>query len=409
MIAKMDAKTTEKAGAITFARGFSASGIHIGIKRSRKDLALIVSDRPCAAAGVFTTNKVVAAPVTLSKEHLKYGAMRAVVINSGNANVCNGERGMKDARRMVDLTAEELEIQPEEVLVASTGVIGVPLPIEKIVRGIPLAVESLSTDGGGDAALGILTTDTVVKEAAVRVDDPVLGKAYVVGGMAKGSGMIHPNMATMLAFITTDASVDPSFLQETLKSAVDQSFNLISVDGDTSTNDMVVLLANGASGGKMIEAGDAAGADFQRAVTDVCTALAKKIAADGEGATKLVEVEVRGADTVDDARVAVRTISKSPLVKTAIHGEDANWGRILCAAGYSGIDFNPDRASVYLDDVKVCERGAGLPFDEEKASRVLSRDEVRIVVDLGAGNASAVGWTCDLTADYVKINGGYRT
>lgn len=394
-------------GGVTAPQGYTAAGIHAGLKRQRKDLSLLLSERPATTAGLFTTNRVQAAPVLLTRKRMAEAHARAIVVNSGNANACNGERGLADAERMAQATAEALGIKPEEVLVASTGVIGVPLPMEKIEAGIRAAAQALRADGGADAALGIMTTDTVPKEIAVTVSGD--GYAYTIGGMAKGSGMIHPNMATMLAFITTDADVERSFLQESLKEAVDLSFNLISVDGDTSTNDMVVALANGAAGGPTIGAQSARAEEFQEALALVCTELAKMIARDGEGATKLVEVHVKGARTVADARTAVRSITCSPLVKTAIHGEDANWGRILCAAGYSGAEFDPADASVFLGDVKVCEHGVGLPFDEGVAAKVLAGDEVLLTVDLGAGSCEARGWTCDLTADYIRINGGYRT
>lgn len=394
-------------GGVTTPKGFVASGIHVGVKRQKKDLALVYSHHPCVAAGVFTTNKVQAAPVVISRDQLKHPVARAIVVNSGNANVCNGERGFTDAWSMVHTTASALGISPDEVIVASTGVIGYPLPIDKIEKGIPEAARVLDENGGSDAALAIMTTDTRPKEVAVRVTEG--DRAYYIGAMAKGSGMIHPNMATMLAFITTDAAVDKGFLQESLKAAVDVSFNLISVDGDTSTNDSVIVLANGAAGGDVITAESEGASVFTQALTTVCIELAKMIAADGEGATKLVEVRVEGAKSVEDARDVVRSVTRSPLVKTAIHGNDANWGRILCAAGYSGAEFDPERASVYLGDVKVCENGVGLPFDEEAAAKVLRESEVVVRIDLGAGDAEATGWTCDLSADYVRINGGYRT
>jgi len=308
---------------------------------------------------------------------------------------------------MAALAAKALGVDENEVLVASTGVIGVPLPMDKIAAGIDQAVRTLSVEGAHDAALGIMTTDTRPKEIAVRCD--VDGVTFRIGGMAKGSGMIHPNMATMLAFLTTDAEIDRRLLDETLRAAVDVSFNMITVDGDTSTNDMVVILANGAESRAKIERGTALARTFAKALEFVCTELAKMIAADGEGATKLVEVRVRGARSRHDARLVVKAIAGSALVKTAIYGEDANWGRILCAAGYSGAEFDPDRTAVYLGDVKVFENGMPVAFDEAAAKAALSGPYVVITVDLGEGEAQATGWTCDLTYDYVKINASYRT
>lgn len=395
-------------GGVTAPMGFQAAGVHCGVKRQKKDLSLLYSDRPCAAAGTFTTNRVKAAPLFVTENHLKAEVgVRAVVINSGNANACTGQRGLEDARRMTEKSAEVLRVDVQSVLVASTGVIGEPLAMDKIESGIEKAAALLSPDGGADAALGILTTDTRPKEIAVKVETE--GLSFTIGGMAKGSGMIHPNMATMLAFVTTDVAVEQDHLRQMLVRSVDRSFNMITVDGDTSTNDMVLALANGAASKVEIEPESPEAGLFEEALTHVCTELAKMIAADGEGATRMVEVRVTGAASESDARKVVRSISSSALVKTAIYGEDANWGRIMCAAGYSGADFDPDRTHVYLGDVKVFENGLGLPFDEEKAADALRRKEVVISVDLGAGDAHATGWTCDLTYDYVKINASYRT
>lgn len=390
-------------GGVTAPQGFRAAGIHTGVKRQKKDLSLVVSDRDCTCAGTYTTNRVKAAPLLLTKKHVDLNqTVRAIVANSGNANACNGPRGMADAVAMVEQTASVLGIAPEQVLVASTGVIGVPLALDKILPGIERASQALSPDGGADAALGIMTTDTVPKEVAVKCN------GFTLGAMAKGSGMIHPNMATMLAFITTDASVGRPLLEAALKDAVAKSFNMISVDGDTSTNDMVLVLANGASG-VSIEPNTPEEQKFRQALDYVCITLAKMIARDGEGATKLIEVRARGAKTVDDARLAVRAITTSQLVKTAIFGEDANWGRILCAAGYSGADLVLEHVRVELGDVLVFDQGMSVPFDEELAKQVLAQKDVTITVDLGAGDAEATGWTCDLTYEYVKINADYRT
>ena len=390
-------------GGVTAPAGFRAAGVHSGVKRQKKDLSLIVSDRDAACAGTYTTNRVKAAPLLVTKKHVELRRpVRAVVVNSGNANACNGPQGMEDALAMVNKTASVLGVEPEQVLVASTGVIGVPLALDKILPGIEQAASQLSAAGAGDAAFGIMTTDTVPKEIAVRCG------GFSIGAMAKGSGMIHPNMATMLAFITTDAEVAWPLLEASLKEAVAKSFNMISVDGDTSTNDMVLVLANGASGVK-VEPGTKEEARFSRALEYVCTELAKMIVRDGEGATKLIEVRVRGARSVEDARLAVRAITRSPLVKTAIFGEDANWGRILCAAGYSGAELVLENVRVELGDILVFDRGAGVPFDEGAAKEVLAQKDVVITVDLGAGDAEATGWTCDLTYEYVRINADYRT
>lgn len=397
----------EVSGGVCAAEGFLATGHHTGVKRQDKDLSLLYSPSPCRAAATFTQNRVQAAPLHITKEHLKSGSVRAVVINSGNANACNGPKGLEDARQMAEATAKGLDVAPTEVLVASTGVIGMPLAMDKIEPGIAAAAGQLRADGGADAAAGIMTTDTTPKEAALRCRAGEY--TFHLGGMAKGSGMIHPNMATMLAFITTDAPVEEAFLRQSLTEAVDRSFNMISVDGDTSTNDMVLLLANGSAGGSEFGAGSELGNLFQEALTRLCIALARMIVKDGEGASKLIEVCVRGARSISDARCVVRTISKSPLVKTAVYGEDANWGRILCAAGYSGADLDPDHVKVLLDDLLVYADGSGVPFDEAKAKEILEENEVRITVDLGVGSDEATGWTCDLTYDYIKINASYRS
>lgn len=394
-------------GGVTAPRGFLAAGVHAGLKRKRKDVALIVSETPAVVAGTFTTNQVKAAPVLLTAEHVKAGQARVIVVNSGNANACNGPRGYEDARRMAECTAELLDVRPEEVLVASTGVIGQPLPMDKVEAGIRAACQGLSLEGGHDAAEAIMTTDTRTKEKAVEID--IDGVTVRIGGMAKGSGMIHPNMATMLAFITTDAAVERAFLQEVLSQVVDATFNMISVDGDTSTNDMVLAMANGQAGNGPITSGTPAAEQFASALHEVCLYLAKEIARDGEGATKLVEIKVKGAPSVSAARAIARSISTSNLVKTAIFGEDANWGRILAAAGYAGVPFEVDKVTIYLGDVRVAEQGSALAFDEEAAARVLQENEVHITVDLGAGFYEATAWTCDMTFDYVKINASYRS
>jgi len=392
------------AGGVTAAAGFTAAGVAAGIKRQGLDLAVLHADRPCAVAGVFTRNRVKAAPVLLDMERVAQGTARTVVINSGNANACNGPRGMDDARACAREAGRLLGVPEEQVLVASTGVIGVPLPMEAMLPGIARACRELSADGGARAARAIMTTDTKPKERAVSF--AAGGQRITVGGMAKGSGMVHPDMATMLCFVTTDACIAPHDLRDALRAAVDESFNMITVDGDTSTNDLVLCLASGA-GPRLSPGGDL---DlFREALAVVCRDLARACAADGEGARHLITVQVAGAATVGDARACARAIAASSLVKAAVAGADANWGRILCAAGYSGAAFDPARASVWLDDIRVAAAGTGLPFDEERARSVLQKDEVVIRVDLAEGRCGATAWGCDLTADYVRINASYRS
>ncbi|MCL6612143.1 MAG: bifunctional glutamate N-acetyltransferase/amino-acid acetyltransferase ArgJ [Peptococcaceae bacterium] len=396
-------------GGVTAAVGFTASGVAAGVKyKGKKDIAVIYSECDAAAAGVFTTNVVKAAPVILNMERLTSGRARAVVVNSGNANACNGDRGMADARAMAEEAARLLGIPGEAVLVASTGVIGQPMPMDRIIPGIGSAVANLSRAGGTDAAEAIMTTDTELKQHAVSFC--LDGKRVTVGGMAKGSGMIHPNMATMLCFVTTDAAISPACLKECLAGAVDRSFNMVTVDGDTSTNDMVVALANGMAGNREIgDMGEDGCRVFREALTEVCVALAKAVARDGEGATKLIEVRVVNAPEERDARLAARGVAASSLFKAAVFGEDANWGRIICAAGYSGARFNPRAVDIYLGDVQVARDGEGLAFDEEKAASVLAQKEVRVLIDFKEGDHEATAWGCDLTYEYVKINGSYRT
>jgi len=400
-------------GGITSVPGFSAAGIEAGIKkRGGKDLALVYSRVECAAAGVYTTNLVQAAPVVLTREHLRSGRAQAVVANSGAANACTGEEGMAQARRMAEVTGEVLGLPPERVAVASTGVIGVPLPMPAVEAGIRKAAAALSDSrqAGRDAAEAILTTDTRPKEAAVRLD--LGGKVVTVAGMAKGAGMIHPQMATLLAFLVTDALVDPEALRRLFARAVDRTFNQITVDGDTSTNDMALILASGTAGLSGVGEERQLGA-LAAAVERVCLRLARALVADAEGATKVITVEVRGAGDEAQARRAARAVAGSNLVKAAVFGADANWGRILAALGYSGAVFDPARASICLEGEgereTVCAGGRGLAFDEARVQRILQEPEVRIIADLGAGAASAVAWGCDLTYDYVRINAAYRT
>lgn len=403
----MDKHIRPVPGGFTAPRGFLAAGVEVGIKRRKKDVALLFSQVPAAAAAVFTQNRVQAAPLLVCREHLRGAAAQAVVVNSGCANACTGEQGLADARQMAALAARSLGLAPEAVLVASTGTIGVPLPMDKVAHGIGLAAGALATDGSSDAAAAIMTTDTFAKEWAVSAE--LQGIEVRAGGIAKGSGMIHPNMATMLAFVSTDLAVEPAVLQAALQWAADRSFNMVTVDGDTSTNDMAVVLANGLAGNDPIGKDEPGYALLCDMLLAVCVHLAKEIARDGEGATKLIEAHVLGAPSDADARLAARAIVASPLVKTAIFGEDANWGRILAAAGYSGAVFDPALVDVFLGAVQVCAGGMGLAFAEDAAARELAQKTVSIYVDMRQGEGRATAWGCDLTHGYVDINGSYRT
>lgn len=395
-------------GGVTAPKGYKAAGKHIGLKKVKPDLALLVSQVPAQGAGMFTTNLVQAAPIKVTKAHLaQRGQVRAVVVNSANANACTGERGIADAKEMTATVAKELGCEPEEVAVASTGVIGVNLPMEKLKVGIEEIVPLLREDGGAEAAAAILTTDTFSKEYALEFT--LGGKTVRIGGMTKGSGMIHPNMATMLAFITTDAAISRPLLEQALREATAQSFNMISVDRDTSTNDMVLVMANGMAENPEIVTEDDDYQVFTQSLFEVTRQLAKMIAKDGEGATKLVEIQVKGAESLEIARTVARSIASSNLVKAAIFGEDANWGRILCAAGYSGAAFEVEQVEIFLGNLKVAENGRGIDFDEALAKEILSKETVEIIVDLNAGSFAATAWTCDLTFDYVKINASYRS
>lgn len=407
-----DVSATKKwnvvSGGVTAPKGFQAAGVPAGIrKKGRRDLALIYSQVPCVTSVLYTQNQVKAAPILVTMENLAGGIAQAVVVNSGIANACTGERGIADARRMAELVGEVLGIPPKTVVVSSTGVIGVPLPMDKIESGIRSAALNLSSEGGAAAAEAIMTTDTTPKEYAVKF---VLdGKEVTIGGIAKGSGMIHPNLATMLAFITTDAAVAPDALSEALRWAAGKSFNAVSVDGDTSTNDMVVMMANGVAGNGELEPGSPDYFVFRDAILEVCMKLARMIASDGEGATKLFEVCVKGAKTEEEALQIARSVTRSSLVKTAIFGEDANWGRIITAAGYAGVPFDPDKVDIFLGDLQVAASGTGLDFDEDRARSILGKREISILIDLKQGSAEAVAWGCDLSYDYVRINAHYRT
>ena len=399
-------------GGVCAAKGFTATGVHCGIRKNRtkKDLSLIVSETKAAAAAVYTSNLVKGAPLAVTKKHLSDGYARAVICNSGNANTCNAD-GEEVAEKTCQILADAMGIDAEDVVVASTGVIGQPLDITPIAAGIPSLISSLSPNGSDDAAEGIMTTDTVKKDVAVEFE--LGGQICRMGGIAKGSGMIHPNLATMLVFITTDAAVTPELLEKALRADIADSFNMVSVDGDTSTNDMVTVLANGAAGNPAIDREGPAFDAFRAALRFVTTGLCRMIAGDGEGATKLLECRVTGADDVKTAKTAAKGVITSSLLKAAMFGADANWGRVLCAIGYSGADVDPAKIGVSFKsragEIKVCENGAGVVFSEELAKIILSENEIDILVSLGDGPAEATAWGCDLTYDYVKINGDYRT
>ena len=403
-------KTIE--GGVTAAAGFTASGVHCGIRpnKTKRDIALILSECPAAAAAVYTTNLVKGAPLTVTKRHIENGYARAILCNSGNANTCNAD-GEEIAEKMSALAAAELGIDPSDVVVASTGVIGQPLPIEPIAAGIPMLKKALSKDGSAAAAEGIMTTDTVKKEIAVEFT--VGGVTCRLGGIAKGSGMIHPNMATMLVFLTSDVAISPKMLQKALSGDIANTFNMVSVDGDTSTNDMVVLLANGLAGNAEICEDGEDFAAFMKALNTVTTYLCRRIAGDGEGATKLLECHVSGALSDEVAKKAAKSVICSSLVKAAMFGSDANWGRVLCALGYAGVPIDVTGVGVSFRSkagtVEVCRAGAGIPFSEDEAKKILLEEEIEILVTLKDGEASATAFGCDLTYDYVKINGDYRT
>ena len=398
-------------GGVCAAKGFTAAGVHCGIRKNKtkKDLALIVSEKKAAAAAVYTTNLVKGAPLTVTKAHLANGTAQAIICNSGNANTCNAN-GIEIAEQMCSLLADGLHISADDVVVASTGVIGQPLDIAPIKAGIGPLIDALG-DRSSDAAQGIMTTDT--KEKSVAVEFTVGGKVCRLGGIAKGSGMIHPNMATMLVFLTTDCAISPAMLQKALSGDVAETFNMVSVDGDTSTNDMVTILANGMAGNPEICTEGAALDAFMQALNTVTVHLCRCIAGDGEGATKLLECRVTGAADKATAKTVAKSVICSSLTKAAMFGADANWGRVLCAIGYSGADVDVNRIDVAFRSQKgtvaVCENGAGIPFSEDEAKQILLQPEIEILVELNAGEAASTAWGCDLTYDYVKINGDYRT
>lgn len=398
-------------GGVCAAKGFTANGIHCGIRKnkSKKDLSLIYSEKRAAAAAVYTTNLVKGAPLVVTKAHLSDGYAQAVICNSGNANTCN-ENGIEIAEKMCALVSDKLKIPASDVVVASTGVIGQPLDIAPIENGMEALVKGLGVDSGA-AAEGIMTTDTEKKEIAVSFE--IGGRTCTIGGIAKGSGMIHPNMATMLVFLTTDAAISPAMLKKALSTDIQTTFNMVSVDGDTSTNDMVTILANGMAGNPEITSEGEAFDAFMKALNTVTVWLCRKIAGDGEGATKLLECKVTGADSAQTAKTVAKSVICSSLTKAAMFGEDANWGRILCAIGYSGATVDVTRIDVAFSSaagkIEVCQNGSGVDFSEEDAKKILSEKEIDILVNLGSGDGKAVAWGCDLTYDYVKINGDYRT
>ena len=399
-------------GGITAPKGFLAAGVHAGIRKNKikKDLAIIISACVASAASVYTTNLVKGAPIYVTQEHLVDGKAQAIICNSGNANTCNAN-GIELANATCKLVESEFGVSKTDVIIASTGVIGQSMVLEPFERGMPLLKQNLSVSGGDDAAEAILTTDTFKKEIAVKFS--LNGKDCIIGGIAKGSGMINPNMATMLAFLTTDVNISPAMLQKALSNDVKDTFNMVSVDGDTSTNDMLSVLANGMAGNKKINEENDDYKIFTQALNIVTSYLSKMIAKDGEGATKLLECAVTNAPDANTARVCAKAVISSSLVKAAMFGEDANWGRILCALGYSGASINVNKIDVAFKskggEITVCQNGAGVNFCEEKALKILKESEIVIKINLNQGEKDATAWGCDLTYDYVKINGDYRT
>ncbi len=403
---------TFKDGGVTSAKGFKASGVHCGIRKSKtkKDLGLIYSEKPSVAAAVYTQNKVKGAPIYVTKENLENSLAQAVIVNSGIANTCNAD-GIEKAKMMCEIAANELKIDSKDVIVASTGVIGQPLPIEPIKEGMPSLKSTLNTDGNNDFAESIMTTDTVKKEVAVEFT--LGGVKCRIGGCAKGSGMIHPNMATMLCFLTTDVAIEPELLKIALKKVVDETFNMVSIDGDTSTNDMVSIMASGEAKNPILYAQNDDFEIFLNGLYVVLMNISRMLAKDGEGATKLLECAVSGAADKLQAKTVAKSVITSSLFKSAMFGADANWGRILCAIGYAPCDVDVEKIDVSLlsenGDLAVCKNGFGVDFSEDTAKEVLSADEIKILINLNSGNETAVAWGCDLTYDYVKINGDYRT
>lgn len=399
-------------GGVTSPKGFKANGVHCGIRKNKekKDLMLLVSETECDAAAVYTKNLVYGAPITVTRKNLENGKARAVICNSGIANTCNAD-GVEKAQAMCDLAAEYLHISADDVIVGSTGVIGQPIDLAPIQSGMLSLTNGLSENGSDAAAEAIMTTDTIKKHISVSFE--IDSKTCTIGAIAKGSGMIHPNMATMLSFITTDANISAEMLKKALVWCVDRSYNMLSVDGDTSTNDTVAIMANGLCGNERIETENENFVKFRRALFKICNYVVRMLAKDGEGATKLVMCEVSHAKTEEIAKTCAKSVICSPLVKTAMFGSDANWGRVLCALGYAGADIDITKIDVSFDSVKgeifVCKNGAGVEFSEEKAKEILLEDEITVKVNLNDGEAEATAYGCDLTYDYVKINGDYRT
>ena len=405
---KMSKKREAIDYSVTTPQGFVAGTTRAGLKKAGEDFAVIVSERPAVAAAVFTTNLVQAAPVLVSQEHLRYRTHRAIVVNSGGANACTGTGGLQDARHTAALVAAQIGCQPKEVLVCSTGVIGQRLDMKKVEAGVQAATSQLSRSAGSKVADAIMTTDTRPKRASKKFK--LDGRTVTIAGVAKGAGMIHPNMATMLSFVTSDIAISKAALKAALKQAVRKTFNRLSVDGDTSTNDTLAILANGAAGNELIR--QANGADFEAftaALTAVCRDLTIQIARDGEGARKLITIQIKHAPSENAGEKIAATIATSPLVKTAMAGADANWGRILAAAGRSGVRFDVSKVEIKLGALVVARHGGGLKFDEEKALEILKRDEVTLTVDMHQGEAEVTAWTCDMTEDYIRINADYRS
>ncbi len=404
--------------AVTFARGFRAGTAACGVKAftagasaipsgQRNDLVVIQSTNPCDAGGVFTTNRIKSASVVIDELHLQHNRVQALVVISGNANACTGAQGFKDALQMAKMTADKLDLDPDQVLVGTTGVIGRYLPMDAVKSGIAIACGALSPDHGVDAARAIMTTDTVPKTAQLEIE--LGGRTVRVGGMCKGSGMIHPNMATMLAYITTDAAVEPGLMAKLARPVADRSFNQVTIDGDSSTNDTFLLLANGAAGNAVVRYGTPDAEALEAAIVDVARELARAIARDGEGATKMIAVRVQGAESDQEARTAARAVASSSLVKTAVHGGDPNWGRIVCALGYSGAELALDRLHLSIGGLVVFERGAGVDVDLSAVRRAFEQPEIEIVATLGLANGHAEAWGCDLSEEYVRINAEYTT
>jgi glutamate N-acetyltransferase / amino-acid N-acetyltransferase len=392
-------------GGVTAPQGYLAAGVSSGIKKKGLDLAVLFSSQPASASGVFTTNRVQAAPVVLSRENLKLsrGRIRAVLVNSGCANACTGERGMQDSLITTRCLASHLNVDPAQVFVSSTGVIGAFLPVPKVLKGIAAAVSALNSQGGNAAMRAIMTTDTC--EKTIAVEGRIGGKTVRIGGMAKGSGMIHPQMATMLGFITTDVAIPPKELDKILHRIVERTFNCVTVDGDTSTNDTVMVMANGVSGAAVTDGRSIA--VFEKGLLMVCEYLAKSIARDGEGATKFVEINVHGASDFDAARKVAKAIAHSPLVKTALYGQELNWGRILCAIGYSGVPFDPEEVTLSLNKILIFRNGAPVSSTRTRAEKALKMHDLEIDVDLAGGHGAATVWTCDLSHKYIDINASY--